>query len=179
MQLLSLPDELLIIILSDLSTRCIILSCRASCRRLRDVIDHTLLIQQRIWCLENYMLKFSPPDLSISDFLRSVKNWRDDWGAFRLGDEAATRDMHRPFLSLLDVEWAVPPDHFLLRSGYIIEQRKYQNPGWSYMKLSPQRKPRGSGPTPQWEDFYFGEEFRMDGWSLDLDQDLVAALLRP
>jgi hypothetical protein len=64
---------------------------------------------------------------------------------------------------------------FLMRSGYLIQMHQKENPGWSHMHLSPLRELRGFIKDPVWTDVRLGDHLTMEGWALDLDQDLVVA----
>jgi len=64
-----------------------------------------------------------------------------------------------------------------MRSGYLIQMHHKENPGWSHMRLSLLRELRGLIRNPVWTDVRLGDHLTMEGWALDLDQDLVAASL--
>ena len=86
--------------------------------------------------------------------------------------------MHRPSQGLPGRESFCPTNNdFLMRSGYLIQMHQNENPGWSHIHLSLLREL--SGPiNPVWIDVRLGERLTtMEGWALDLDQDLVAASL--
>lgn len=167
--LLSLPNELLVYILSLLPLRSIT-ACKRSCCRLRAVIKHSGLLRCRIRTMKSYIEDLSPPGLSTSDFLEHLKRWEKAWLMFGVGQEAATQTMYKPFLG---------DSEFLLRSGYLIEMRHGQRPGWSHLDLSPQRDLRGDSLTPQWTDIQLETTCRVGGWAMDVDQDLVAVSVLP
>jgi hypothetical protein len=56
--------------------------------------------------------------------------------------------------------------------------RQRENPGWSHINLSLQRGLSGFITDPEWTNVHLGSDLKMEGSALDLDQDLVAALLR-
>jgi len=179
LQLFDLPDELLIIILSSLPTSSI-LACKVSCRRLRAVIEGSEVFQWRMWSTKHGIQELLPSGLSLPDFFAKAQQWENDWFRFGVGNEVAERSMYRPFQGSRGCGW---PElcsnkcHFLLRSGYLIQMRRKENPGWSHMQLSPLRELRGFISDPVWTDVRLGDHLTMEGWALDLDQDLVAASL--
>lgn len=178
MQLLHLPDELLLIILSNLPIPSV-LACKASCRRMRNLLKKSSLFYRRILNTQDGIQELSIPG-SISDLLSNVRKWEMDW--FHLAERrGAIRSMSRPCQGLDGLELHDATDHdFLLRSGYLIHMRRYENPGWSHMDLSLQRDRCEFIPAPecQWTDVYLESHATIVGSALDLDQDLVAALLR-
>jgi len=114
--------------------------------------------------------------LSLPDIFESVEKWEKYWFSFGVGDEVTTRSMYRP--SQGSPEFIYPTKHdFLMRSGYLIQMHHKENPGWSHMRLSLLRELRGLIRNPVWTDVRLGDHLTMEGWALDLDQDLVAASL--
>ena len=67
---------------------------------------------------------------------------------------------------------------FLLRSGYLIQLRKGEDPGWAYMDLSPKYDLQGYTPALEWKGVHLKGNGIM-GWALDLDQDLMVVSLLP
>jgi hypothetical protein len=171
--LLDLPNELLVTIFSSMPARSI-LACGASCRRLHAVIKESKLLEWRIWSTEHGIQELPPLGLSLRDLFANVKEWQEDWLSFRVGDEVATRFMHRPPHGSPEL-FRSTKDDFLMRSGYLIQMHQKGNPGWSHMHLSPLRELRGFINDPVWTDVRLGDHLTMQGWALDLDQDLVAA----
>jgi hypothetical protein len=175
LQLLCLPEELLVIILSILPARSIF-ACKASCRQLRAVIEQSKLLERITWGIKRGVQDLLPPGLPNPDFYHIVEKWENDWFNFSVGNEAAARSVYGPSQDSLGLEWYSPTEcNFLLRSGYVIQMHRHENPGWSHMDISLQRKFRGA---PEWANVRLGAHVRMVGWALDLDQDLVAALLQ-
>jgi len=176
-QLLDLPNELLVAIFSSLPDRSI-LSCGASCYRLRAVLEESMLLQVRIWRTKHGIQELIPSGLSPPDFMQNVQRWENNWYRFRVGNEVATRSMYRQGPSSLGRDSLCPTKYnFLIRSGYLIQLHKKTNPGWSHMHLSALRELRGFVEDPVWTDVRLGDHLTMEGWALDLDQDLVAASL--
>src|SRR6267154_2435218 len=95
LKILDLPNELLVTIISSLPARNI-LACKASCHRLRAVIDGSMLLQGRIWSAKHGIQELLPSGLSLSDLITSVKQWECGWFHFRVGNEVATRSTYRP-----------------------------------------------------------------------------------
>jgi hypothetical protein len=178
LQLLDLPNELLITISSNLPA-CGILAFRASCHRLRAVIEGSMLLRGRIWSGKHGIQEILPSGLLPPDFIANVQQWENDWFRFRVGEEVATHSMHRPSRGSPGRESLCPTNcNFLIRSGYLIQMRQKENPGWSHMHLPPLlRKSHGFIKNPVWTDVRLGDHLTMEGWALDLDQDLVAASL--
>jgi hypothetical protein len=163
-QFLSLPNDLLILILSFLPYRSIP-ACKHTCRRLRSVIMHSLELRCRIHTLESYMEDLSPPDLSTADFLHNLGKWENAWLTFSVGRGTPIRSMSWPFQAFSE---------FLLRSGYLIQVCPIEAPGWSYVDLSAQCDINGRGrPTAQWKVIKLALVFTTK-WALDIDQGLVA-----
>ena len=181
LQLLDLPDELLIIILSGLPMSSI-LACKVSCRRLRAVIKGSEVFRWRMWSAKHGIQEVLPSGPPLPDFFTNAQRWVINWFFFRAGNEVATRFMYRPFQGSPRDKWpelcsTANKCHFLLRSGYLIQMRRKENPGWSHMQLSLLRELRGFTSNPVWTDVRLGDHLTMEGWALDLDQDLVAASL--
>ena len=163
-QLLSLPSELLVLILSFLPLRSIP-ACKRTCRQLRAVIMHSGLLRCRMRTLKNYMENLSPPGLSTADFLDNLEKWEKALLTFSVGREAATQTMFRPFQAFSE---------FLLRSGYLIQVSTLEDPGWSYVDLYTQCDINGRvRSAAQWKDIKL-ELVMITEWALDIDQDLVA-----
>lgn len=177
LQLLDLPNELLVVIFSSLPGRSI-RSCVASCHRLRAVIEGSMLLRGRIWSTKHGIQELLPSSLSISDFIKNVRQWENDWFYFRVGNEATTRSIFKPSQGSPGCESLCPTKcDFLIRSGYLIQMRRKENPGWSHMHLSLLRELRGFINDQVWTDVRLGDHLTMEGWALDLDHDLVAASL--
>ena len=178
LQLLDLPNDLLIVILSSLPARSI-LACRASCHRLRDIIKGSQLLLWRIWCMRHGIQELSPSGLSLPNVIADIVRWEYDWFNFGVGKQVTRRSMHRPSQGSPGRESLCPTKNdFLLRSGYLIQMHEKENPGWSHMHLSTLRGLRDSVKDPVWTDVRLGDHLTMEGWALDLDQDLMAASLR-
>ena len=173
--LLKLPDELLATILSNLPARSI-LACGASCSRLRAVIGTWMLLRWRLWSTRHGIQEFSSLGLSLPDLDAEAKRWEIHWLFFGARNKVATRSMRRPSshgsLSTCPTKY-----DFLLRSGYLIQVHRRENPGWSHIHLPLLRELRGFIKEPVWTDVRLGDSLTMEGWALDLDQDLVAASL--
>lgn len=174
LQLLDLPNELLIIIFSNLPVRSV-LACGASCLHLCAVITQSKLLQWQVWSTQHGIQGLFPLALS-PHYDRIVWQWELDWFRFKVGDEADTSKLQRqsqgepphresPFLI---------KNNFLMRSGYLIQMHQNENPGWSHLSL---RESCKSIQDPVWTDVRLGDHLAMEGWALDLDQDLVAASL--
>ena len=177
MQLLDLPNELLVTIFSSLPTRNI-LACGASCNRLRAVIKESMLLRTRIRSTKHAIQEILPSDLSLPDFIENMKKWENEWFHFKVGDEVARKLTPRPFQGSLSREYLRPTEsNFLLTSGYLIQMGQKENPGWSYIHLSLLNEPRESIIYPDWTDVRLGDHLIMEEWALDIDQDLVAASL--
>ena len=179
LHILDLPTELLIVILSSLPSRSI-LACWDSCRQLREVIKGSELLGGRIWNAKHGIQELLPLGLSLPDFRTSAKQWEINWFNLGVGNdsEVATRSMYRPSHGSPSRESLCPTKYdFLMRSGYLIQMHQMENPGWSHMHLSPLRELRGFIQNPVWTDVRLGNQLTMEGWALDLDQDLVAASL--
>lgn len=176
MSLLLLPCELLVIILSDLSVDSVhsVLACKASCRRLHDVIMGSLLLKWTILNARCGIHELSFPG-SVDNIFRYQIKWELDWWNFGIR-EGVMRSMSGPFQDTPSDSVADPD--FLLRSGYLIHMRQRENPGWSHINLSLQRGLSGFITDPEWTNVHLGSDLKMEGSALDLDQDLVAALLR-
>jgi hypothetical protein len=178
LQLLGLPNELLVIILSNLPARSIF-ACMVSCRRLLAIRKRSRLLERIIWSTKHGIHELLPPGLSIPHFHTIAQKWENGWINFKVGNQAATRSMYGPSQGLLGLEWYSATEcNFLLRSGHLIRMCRNENPGWSHMDLSLQHKLRGFMSAPEWTNVRLGAHVKMKGWALDLDQDLVAALLQ-
>lgn len=164
---LGLPGEILVLILSFLPLRDIT-ACKRSCWQLRGVIKQSGLLRCRIRTMKNYIEDLSPPGLSTSDFLESLKKWEKAWLTFGVGKEAAVQSTNIPYRGRSD---------FLLRSGYLIEMRLGETPGLSYLDLSSQRIINGISPPLSWTDVQLAANVSIGGWALDIDQNLVAVSL--
>jgi hypothetical protein len=162
-QFLSLPNEILILILSFLPLRSIT-ACKRSCCRLRAVIKHSGLLRCRMRTMRSFMEDLSPPGLTTSDFLDNLKTWEKAWLTFGVGSEVVTRTTYKPSLGASE---------FLLRSGYLIEIRQGMTQGWSYLDLHLLRN-HGGPSAPQWTDIQLETTISVKGWALDVDQDLLA-----
>lgn len=172
LRLLDLPYELLVTILSSLPVRSI-LSCEASCRRLRAVIKGSMLLRCRKWSAEHGIQELLPSGLSHPEFLANVRQWENDWFHFGDVNEVTMRSMYRPSQGSPGCESLCPTNSDLfLRSGYLIQIHQKENVGWSHMHLFSLRE---SIKDPVWTDVRLGDHLTMEGWALDLDQDLVAA----
>jgi len=135
-----------------------------------------MLLRGRIWSAKHGIQELLSSGLSLPDFIPSVMQWENDWLYFRVGNEVATRSMYRPSQGSPGRESLCPTKYnFLMRSGYLIQMHQKENPGWSHMHLSPLRELRGFIKDPVWTDVRLGDHLTMEGWALDLDQDLVAA----
>ena len=182
MQLLRLPDELLVMIFSNLPAQSI-LACGASCSQLYDVIKYSRLLDWKIWVMDRGIQVFQDlptSGLSIGDLFSSVSKWERDWSSLSIRDKATMLFMSRPCHGIDGFAWQNLTDHeLLLRSGYLIHMGTYENPGWSHTQLSRHRGIRRY-TTPEWTNVQLGSHshVKMEGWSLDLDQNLVATLLR-
>lgn len=87
----------------------------------------------------------------------------------------------RPFQSFHQFEFSGDTKTtFLLRSGYLIQVRKWKDSdwGWAYMDLSPKHELQEYTPALEWKGVHIKSNGMM-GWALDLDQDLVAVSLLP
>ena len=115
--------------------------------------------------------------LSLPDFDANAKQWENDWFSFDVGNEVATRSMYRPSSQGSPESYFLTKYDFFMRSGYLIQMHQKENPGWSHMHLSLLRELRGFIEDPVWTDVRLGDHLTMEGWALDLDQDLVAASL--
>jgi len=166
-QLLGLPGEILVLILSFLPLRDIT-ACKRSCWQLRGVIKQSGLLRCRIRTMKNYIEDLSPPGLSTSDFLESLKKWEKAWLTFGVGKEAAAQTTYIPYRGRSD---------FLLRSGYLIEMRHGETPGLSHLDLSSQRIINGVQSPLGWTDVQLAANVSIGGWALDIDQNLVAVSL--
>ena len=167
---IGLPDEILVLILSFLPLRDIT-ACKRSCWQLRGVIKQSGLLRCRIRTMKNYIENLSPPGLSTSDFLESLKRWEKAWLTFGVGKEAAAQTTNVPYRGRSD---------FLLRSGYLIEMRHGETPGLSYLDLSTQRIITNGVESPRswtWTDVQLAANVSIGGWALDIDQNLVAVSL--
>ena len=162
--LLGLPHEIIVLILSSLPLRDIT-ACKRSCWQLRGVIKQSGLLRCRIRTMKNYIQDLSPPGLSTSHFLDCLKKWEKAWLTFSLGMEDVAQTAHRPYHGRSD---------FLLRSGYLIEMRHGETPGLSHLDLSSQRT-HGEQSPHNWTDVQL--EGNIGGWALDIDQNLVAVSL--
>lgn len=177
LQLLDLPNELLVAIFLRLPTRNI-LACGASCNRLRAVITGSMLLQTRIWCTKHAIQRFLPSGLSPPNFMENAKKWENEWFQFKVGEEVATKLTPRSFQGSFFREYLRPTEYnFLLMSGYLIQMWQEENPGWSHIHLSLLPEPCKSIIYPDWTDVRLGDHFTMEGWALDIDHDLVAASL--
>jgi hypothetical protein len=177
LQLLHLPNELLVIIFSNTPARSI-LTGWALCRRLRALIEQSMSLQKRMWNMKHGIQELSPSGLSIPDFETYVRQWEKDWLNFTVEMQEATRSMYRSTEGSLIREPRCPTEcNFLMRSGYLIEMHQKENPGWSHINLSLLRERRGIIKDQVWTDVRLGEHLTMGGWALDLDLDLVAASL--
>ncbi|KAH9173275.1 hypothetical protein EDB89DRAFT_1958840 [Lactarius sanguifluus] len=166
-QLLGLPGEILVLILSFLPLRDIT-TCKRSCWQLRAVIKQSGLLRCRIRTMKNYIEDRSPPGLSTCDFLESLKKWEKAWLTFGVGKEVAAQTTYIPYRGRSD---------FLLRSGYLIEMRHGEAPGLSYLDLSSQRIVNGVESPLGWTDIQLAANASIGGWALDVDQNLVAVSL--
>ncbi|KAH8982726.1 hypothetical protein EDB86DRAFT_323397 [Lactarius hatsudake] len=166
-QLLGLPGEILVLILSFLPLRDIT-ACKRSCWQLRAVIKQSGLLRCRIRTMKNYIEDLSPPGLSTCDFLESLKKWEKAWLTFGVGKEVAAHTTYIPYRGRSD---------FLLRSGYLIEMRHGEAPGLSYTDLSSQRIVNGVQSPLGWTDIQLAANASIGGWALDVDQNLVAVSL--
>lgn len=179
LQFINLRVDVLLCIFSFLPLSELI-ACRYSCRRLRDIILGDMLSQRRIQSLERCTKDFSPPSRSTSDFLKNLEEMGMTSSTFRPREEVSThtkfeqlQSFHK-FTFFGDTETA-----FLLRSGYLIQVRNGQDPGWAYMDLLPEHDLQGDTPAPlEWKGVHLKGNGIM-GWTLDLDQDLVAVSLLP
>ncbi|KAI0306810.1 hypothetical protein B0F90DRAFT_1682491 [Multifurca ochricompacta] len=164
-QLLRLPDEVLVLIISFLPLRDIT-ACKRSCWQLRAVIKQSGILRCRIRTLKNHLEDISPPGLSSSDFLKSLKRWEKAWLTFDIGKDTASYTTHRPYYEGYS--------EFLLQSGYLIAMPKGERRGWSYLDLYSQRGHHKDQLAPKWTGIQLAVDFRIRGWALDVDQDLVA-----
>jgi len=179
-QFLDLPVELILIIIWLLPPS-ELLACRDTCHRLRDIVRGEGQLQWRIQSLEHCIKDFSPPSSSISDFLKSLEEIGKTSSTFSSGEEVPMRTEFDPsqsfhkFIFFGDTETA-----FFLRSGYLIQLSKGQDPGWAYMDLSITGKhdPQRYTPALEWKGVHLKGDGIM-GWAMDLDQDLVATSLLP
>lgn len=151
-----------------------VLACKASCRQLRDVIMGSKLLVLRIFNARCGTHELSFPG-SVQDIFQNEIKWELDWWNFCIR-EGVMRSMSGPFQDTPSDSVANPD--FLLRSGYLIHMRQRENPGWSHINLSLQRGLCGFITDPKWTNVHLGSELKMEGSALDLDQNLVAALLR-
>lgn len=166
-QLLSLPGEILVLILSFLPLRDIT-ACKRSCWQLRGVIKQSGLLRCRIRTMKNYIEDLSPPSLSTADFLETLKRWEKAWLTFGVGKEAAAQATSMPYRGRSD---------FLMRSGYLIEMRHGDTPGLSYLDLSSQCTIDGVKSPLIWTDVQLAANVSIGGWALDIDQNLLAVSL--
>jgi hypothetical protein len=120
------------------------------------------------------ILELTFPD-SLSSIVRNEIKWELDWWNFRIR-KGTMRSMSGPFQNTPSNSVADPD--FLLRSGYLIHMRRRENPGWSHINLSLQRGLSGFITDPEWTNVHLGSDLKMEGSALDLDQDLIVALLR-
>jgi hypothetical protein len=125
------------------------------------------------------MQDFSSPSFSISNFLKTLEEMKMIISTSSPGEEVSIRTEFEPiqsfhkFTFLGDTKTA-----FLLRSGYLIQVRKGNDPGWAYMDLSPKHDLQGYTPALEWKSVHLKGSGIM-GWALDFDQDLVAVSLLP
>ncbi|KAN0137276.1 hypothetical protein V8E53_004721 [Lactarius tabidus] len=166
-QLLGLPGEILVLILSFLPLRDIT-ACKRSCWQLRGVIKQSGLLRCRIRTMKNFIDDLSPPGLSTADFLETLKKWEKAWLTFGVGKEAAAQATSMPYRGRSD---------FLIRSGYLIEMRHGETPGLSYLDLSSQRTIDGVKSPLVWTDVQLAANVSIGGWALDIDQNLLAVSL--
>jgi hypothetical protein len=173
LRLLNLPIELLITIFSNLPARSTF-ACAESCHRLRAVINESKLLEWRRWSTKHGIQELLPSDLSLPDFYANAQRWENDWFHFSVRNEVKTPSMYRPSQGSPRRESLCPTKNdLLMRSGYLIQMHEKENPGWSHMHL-PSRE---FIQNPVWTNVRFGYRLAMEGWALDLDQDLVAASL--
>lgn len=125
------------------------------------------------------MKEFSPSSSSISDFLKNMEDMEKTSSTFGPGEDVSMRIEFEPFQSFHKFEFFGDSETaFLLRSGYLIQVRKGNDPGWAYMDLSPKYDVQGYTPALEWKSIHLKGNGIM-GWALDLDQDLVAVSLLP
>lgn len=136
------------------------------------LLDITLELQQRIQSLEQCMKDFSPRSSSTTDFLKNLEEMGMTSSTSRPREEVSiptelelSQSFHK-FTFCGDTKTS-----FLLRSGYLIQVRKGEDPGWAYMNLSPKHDLQGYTPASlEWK----GVPLRLEGdgimgWALDLD----------
>ncbi len=173
-QFLDVPVELHQHILSFLPVHDLNTS-RLSCRPLSDVIRQSRLLQRRLQSLEHCIEDFSPNSSSTSDFLENLEELERASLTSRVGMRTPcgpSQNFHK-FTFFGDTDTSL-----FVRSGYLIQVRKGEDPGWSYMDLSLDRDLRGYTPALQWTGIHLkGREIH--GWALDLNQDLVAVSISP
>jgi hypothetical protein len=125
----------------------------------------------------------SPRSRSIEDFVKNLEEiGMTSSSTSRPREEVSIRTEFE--LSQNFYKFAFSGDtetSFLLRSGYLIQVRKGEVPGWAYMDLSPKHDLQGYTPAPlEWKGVPRQVEGDgIMGWALDLDQDLVAVSLLP
>jgi hypothetical protein len=126
------------------------------------------------------MKDFSPPSRSTSDFLENLEETGMTSSTSRPREEVPMGTKFELFQSFHKFAFfGDTKTAFLLRSGYLIQMRKGQDPGWAYMDLSPKHDLQGYTPAPlEWKGVHLKGSGIM-GWALDLDQDLVAVSLLP
>ena len=166
-QLLGLPGEILVIILSFLPLQDIT-ACKRSCWQLRGVIKQSGLLRCRVRTMKNYIEDLSPQGFSTADFLECLKKWEKAWLTFGVGTEAGAQTTSLPYRGRSD---------FLMRSGYLIEMRHGETPGLSYLDLSSQRTIDGVRSPLIWTDVELEANVSIGGWALDIDQNLLAVSL--
>lgn len=110
--------------------------------------------------MKNYIEDLSPPGLSTCDFMESLKKWEKAWLTFSVGKEVAAQTTYIPYRGRSDV---------LLRSGYLIEMRHGEAPGFSYLDLSSQRIVNGVQSSLGWTDIQLAANASIGGWALDVD----------
>jgi F-box associated protein len=174
-QFLDLPVELLLLIFSFLRVHDLT-TCRLLCRRLRVVIRQSALLQCRIQSLEHCIEDFSPNSSSTSDFLENLEELERASLNFGIKTRTPPRPLQRSFHKF--TFFGDTNTSLFLRSGYLIQVRKGEDPGWSYMDLSLKRDLQGYTSALDWTGIHFkGRE--VEGWALDLSQDLVAISILP
>jgi hypothetical protein len=177
-RLFTLLDEFLVIIFSISPARSVSV-CSLYFHRLRVVIDRSELLKWRKWSTEHGIQELLPSGLSLPDLYKNVQKWENRWFHFNVENEVATSSMYRPSQGSPRHRSLCPTKNdFLLRSGHLIQMHEKEGPGWSHIRLPPP-EPREFIQNPVWTEVRFGDRLAMEGWALDLDQDLVTASLLP
>jgi hypothetical protein len=170
--LLSLPDEILVEIFSNLGSRDIA-ACQCSCRRLNDIIIHSQLLRYLIRVGRSGLQDPLFPNYTISQRIEALEKWETAWNNVETKTQSSGQVKYKvacPFEYRLDCRTWIHDDFLVVtKSGYA------RSPAYGYVDLRAlQSEEERCSWTTITNDSWSDKHCR---FAFSVEQDLVLVVL--